>query len=41
MSDYNYFLLIVVIYLYVSSWMDAFRFRNITKRLEKLEKNYG
>jgi len=33
----NYWLVIVVVYLYVDSWVSAFRFSAIYKRLRELE----
>jgi ABC-type long-subunit fatty acid transport system fused permease/ATPase subunit len=35
----NYFCIIVIAYLYIDSWVTAFRFKKIYKRLEELEKH--
>jgi len=33
----DYFCIIVIAYLYIDSWVTAFRFKKIYKRLEELE----
>ena len=39
-SWFDYILTAIVILLYVESWLDAFRLRNIIKRLDNLESKY-
>jgi hypothetical protein len=33
----NYWLVIIVAYLYIDSWVTAFRFRAILKKLKEME----
>ena len=39
--NFNDFCIIVIAYLYIDSWMTAFRLRSMQKKIEELQKALG
>jgi hypothetical protein len=39
--NFNDFCIVVIAYLYIDSWMTAFRLRGMQKKIEELQKALG